>query len=75
MGSWGVWGASPPGLGHGVWHKGVRGRVSIFLEGDLGCNFFDRKEALHAERRRREARVSYFSIALITIEKTSLCPF
>ena len=47
----------------------------IFLEGDLGGNFFDRKEALHAENRRREARGSYFSIALITIEKTSLCPF
>ena len=50
-------------------------RVFIFLEGDLGGNFFDRKEALHAESRRREARGSYFSIALITIEKTSLCPF
>ena len=50
-------------------------RVFIFLEGDLGGNFFDRKEALHAESRRREARGSYFSIALITTEKTSLCPF
>ena len=49
--------------------------MSIVLEGDLGGNFFDRKEALHAESRRREARGSYFSIALITIEKTSLCPF
>ena len=50
-------------------------RVSIFLEGDLGGNFFDRKEALHAESRRCEARGSYFSIALITIERTSLSPF
>ena len=44
-------------------------RGSIFLEGDLGDNFFDRKEALHAESRRREARGSYFSITLKTIEK------
>ena len=27
-----------------------RSRVSIFLEGDLGGKFSDRKEALYAER-------------------------
>ena len=47
----------------------------IFLEGDLGGNFFDRKEALHAESRRREARGSYFSIVLITIEKNIIVSF
>ena len=41
----------------------VTPRVSIFLMGDLGGNFFDRKEALHAESRRREARGSHLSIA------------
>ena len=49
--------------------ENVHDRVSIFLEGDLGGNFFDRKEALHAKSRRREERGSYFSITLETIEK------